>query len=74
MVGLQDRKPIRMLRVVFCSLYFDHQSRLDRDKVMKDAALMMEAGIGRIAPTKPGSRPFCGAHLHGKASMSYRTS
>ena len=52
---LQDRKPVRMLRVVFCYLYFDHQGRLDRDKVMKDAALMMEAGMGSIAPTKSGS-------------------
>ena len=34
-VELQDHKPVRMLRVVFCYLYFDHQRRLDRDKVMK---------------------------------------
>jgi hypothetical protein len=52
---LQDRKPVRMLRVVFCYLYFDDQGRLDRDKVMKHAALMVEAGIGSIAPTKSGS-------------------
>ena len=52
---LQDRKPVGMLRVVFCYLYFDHQGRLDRDKVMKDGALMVEAGIGSIAPTKSGS-------------------
>ena len=52
---LQDRKPVRMLRVIFCYLYFDHQGRLDRDKVMKDGALMVEAGIGSIAPTKSGS-------------------
>ena len=41
-VELQDRKPVGILRVVFCYLYFDHQGRLDRDKVMKDAALMVE--------------------------------
>ena len=52
---LKDRKPVDMLRVVFSYLYFDDQGRLDRDKVMKDAALMMEAGIGSILPTKPGS-------------------
>jgi hypothetical protein len=54
-VELQDRKPVRMLRVVFCYLYFDHQGRLDRDKVMIDGALMMEAGIGSTAPAKSGS-------------------
>jgi hypothetical protein len=52
---LQDRKSVRILRLVFCYLYFDYQGRLDRDKVMKDAALMIEAGIGSIAPTKSGS-------------------
>jgi len=54
-VELQDRKPVRMLRVVFSYLYFDHQGRLDRNKVMKDAALKMEAGIGSILPMKSGS-------------------
>jgi hypothetical protein len=54
-VELKDRKPVGILRVVFCYLYFDHQGRLDRDKVMKDGALMVEAGIGSIAPTKSGS-------------------
>jgi hypothetical protein len=54
-VELRDRKPARILRVVFCYLYFDQQGRLDRDKVMKDGALMMEAGMGSIAPTKSGS-------------------
>ena len=39
-VELKDRKPVGILRVVFCYLYFDHQGRLDRDKVMKDGALM----------------------------------
>jgi len=52
---LKDRKPVGLLRVVFCYLYFDLQGRLDRDKVIKDGALMMEAGIGNIAPTKSGS-------------------
>jgi hypothetical protein len=51
-VELKDPKPVGILRVVFCYLYFDHQGRLDRDKVMKDGALMMEAGMGNIAPTK----------------------
>jgi hypothetical protein len=54
-VKLQDRKPVRILRVVFCYLYFDQEGHLDRDKVMKDGALMMEAGMGSIAPTKSGS-------------------
>jgi hypothetical protein len=54
-VELQDRKPVRILRVVFCYLYFDQEGHLDRDKVMKDGALMMEAGMGSIAPTKSGS-------------------
>jgi hypothetical protein len=54
-VELQERKPVRILRLVFCYLYFDDQGRLDRDKVMKDAALMVEAGIGGIAPPKSGS-------------------
>ena len=52
------------LRVVFCYLYFDHQGRLDRDKV-KDAALMME-GIGSTVAAKSGSVI--------NASGSYRTS
>ena len=52
---LKDRKPVDILRVVFCYLYFDDQGRLDRDKVMKDGALMMEAGMGSIFPTKSGS-------------------
>ena len=54
-VELQNRKPVRILRAVFCYLYFDHKGRLDRDKVMKDGALMIEAGIGSIGPTKSGS-------------------
>ena len=54
-VELQDRKPVRILRVVFCYLYFDHRGRLDRNKVMNDGALMMEAGRGSILPTKSGS-------------------
>jgi hypothetical protein len=54
-VELQERKPVRILRLVFCYLYFDDQGHLDRDKVMKDAALMVEAGIGGIAPPKSGS-------------------
>ena len=54
-VELKNRKPVGILRVVFCYLYFDHQGCLDRDKVMKDGALMVEAGIGSIAPTKSGS-------------------
>jgi hypothetical protein len=54
-VELWNRKLVRILRVVFCYLYFDHQGRLDRDKVMKDAALKMEAGIGSILPPKSGS-------------------
>jgi hypothetical protein len=54
-VELKNRKPVGILRVVFCYLYFDHQGRLDRDKVMKDATLMIEAGIGSLAPTKSGS-------------------
>ena len=36
-VELQDRKPARMLRVVFCYSYFDRQGRLDR--AMKHRAL-----------------------------------
>jgi hypothetical protein len=54
-VELLDRKPVDMLRVVFSYLYFDDQGHLDRDKVMKNGALMMEAGIEGIAPTKSGS-------------------
>ena len=54
-VELKDRRPFAVLRLVFCYLYFDHRGRLDRDKVMKDGALMMEAGIGSSAPTKSGS-------------------
>jgi hypothetical protein len=54
-VELKDRKPVGILRVVFGYLYFDHQGRLDRDKVMKDGALKVEAGMGSIGPTKSGS-------------------
>jgi hypothetical protein len=54
-VELQDRKPDRILRVVFCYLYFDDRGGLDRDKVMRDGALMMEAGMGSIIPTRAGS-------------------
>lgn len=54
-VELQDRKPVRILRLAFCYLYFDYKGRLDRDKMMKDAALMVEAGIGGIAVPNSGS-------------------
>jgi hypothetical protein len=54
-VELKDRKPVDMLRVVFSYLYFDDQGHLDRDKVMKNGALVIEAGIEGIAPTKSGS-------------------
>lgn len=52
---LKGRKPVGILRVVFCYLYFDHQGRLDRDKVMKNGVLMTEPGMGNIGPTKSGS-------------------
>jgi hypothetical protein len=54
-VDLKDRKPVGILRMVFGYLYFDHQGRLDRDKVMKDSALKVEAGMGSIGPRKSGS-------------------
>ena len=54
-VQLQDRKPVRILRVVFCYLYFDRQGRLNQERVMKDSVLMMEAGLGNIAAKRTGS-------------------
>ena len=54
-VELQDRRPVHILRLVFSYLHFDDQGRLDKDKVMKSAALMVEAGIEDIAPPKSGS-------------------
>jgi hypothetical protein len=65
-VELKDRKPVGIVRVVFSYLYFDHQGRLYRDKLMKDGALIMEAGAGSTAPAKSGSV------IH--ASRFYRTS
>ncbi|MGE5303883.1 MAG: hypothetical protein ACM3TN_11245 [Alphaproteobacteria bacterium] len=54
-VELQNRRPVHILRLVFSYLHFDDRGRLDKDKVMKSAALMVEAGIGGIAPPKSGS-------------------
>ena len=45
---MQNRQPVVILRVVYCYLHFDGKGRLDRNRVMKDGALMMEAGIGSI--------------------------
>ena len=54
-VQLQDRKPVRILRVVFCYVYFDREGRLNRERVMQDSALMLEAGLGNIAAKRTGS-------------------
>ncbi|MGH8057493.1 MAG: hypothetical protein ACREOH_09695 [Candidatus Entotheonellia bacterium] len=36
-------------------MYLDREDRLNRDGVMKDSALMMEAGLGNIAAKRTGS-------------------
>lgn len=54
-VKMQNRQPVTILRVVYCYLYFDDEGRLDRDRAMKDGALMMEAGIESIALNRSGS-------------------
>ena len=54
-VEMQKRQPVAIVRVVYCYLYFDAKGGLDTDRVMKDGALMIEAGIGNIVPQRSRS-------------------
>lgn len=51
-VEIQNYRPIAILRVVYSYMSFDANGRLDTDRLMQDAALKMEAGVGDIFVTK----------------------
>jgi len=44
-VELENRRPVRVCRVVFHYLHFDQQGSLNYDRYMKDGVTVMEAGI-----------------------------
>ena len=51
-VEIRNYRPVAILRVVYSNMYFDADGRLDTDRLMQDAALKIEAGIGDIFVTK----------------------
>lgn len=54
-VDIQERRPVGILRVIFEYLYFDQAGRLDKDRIMRDNVLKMEAsGIGATVSNRTG--------------------
>ncbi len=49
-VQMQNGRPVAILQVIYSYMYFDKRGRLDRDRVMRDAALKMEAAMPNIFP------------------------
>jgi hypothetical protein len=49
---MDNYQPIGVVRVVYYYLDFDAEGRLDRDRMMQDAALQMKAAMGNIFPTR----------------------
>jgi hypothetical protein len=45
-------QPVAIVRIIYSYLYFDARGRLDRGRLMQDAALKMEAGMGDISPRR----------------------
>ena len=44
-VELENRRPVRVCRIIFHYLHFDQQGSLNYDRYMKDGVTVMEAGI-----------------------------
>jgi hypothetical protein len=51
-VQMDNYQPVGIVRVVYSYVYFDARGRLDTDRMMQDAALKMEAGMGNIFPRR----------------------
>ena len=51
-VEIQNYRPVAILRVVYSYMYIDAHGWLDADRLMQDAALKMEAGIGSVFLTR----------------------
>jgi hypothetical protein len=51
-VLMQDYKPVAVVWVAYSYLSFDAQGRLDRDRLMRNAALKTEAAAGDILPER----------------------
>jgi len=51
-VQMDNYQPVGIVRVVYYYVDFDARGRLDRDRMMQDAALQMEAGVGNIFPRR----------------------
>ncbi len=49
---MDNYQPVGIVRVVYYYVDFDARGRLDRDRMMQDAALQMEAGVGNIFPRR----------------------
>ena len=54
-VQMQNHQPVAIVQVIYSYMYFDTQGRLDRDRLMQDAALKMEAGMGNIFAKRAGT-------------------
>ena len=54
-VQMQNYQPLAIVRVIYSYMYFDTQGRLDRDRLMQDAVLKMEAGMENIFPKRSGA-------------------
>ena len=54
-VQMENYRPVAMVRVIYSYMYFDRRGHLDRDRLMQDAVLKMEAGMGNIFPRTSGT-------------------
>ena len=54
-VQMQNYQPVAIVRVIYSYMYFDAGGRLDRDRLMQDAALKMEAGMENIFSKRSGT-------------------
>ena len=51
-VQMDNYQPIGVVRVAYYYVDFDARGCLDRDRIMQDAALQMEAAMGNIIPRR----------------------
>jgi hypothetical protein len=54
-VELENRRPVRVLRVIFHYMHFDQTGRLDRERFLEDGVTVMEAGMSvfNLEPRDP---------------------
>jgi hypothetical protein len=49
---MQNYRPVAIVRIVYSYVYFDARGSLDKDRLLQDAALKVEAGMGNTFPKR----------------------